>query len=165
MSPIRDPNEGALVEDDPRQLACDTLIYDDDFIASLEFMSFLYRIKGKSIKENVDEVNTSNERQLSVTLENEVAQEMDLMTPKKGRKLLKDVNVLIFPGWDMNSALIFNNFFHDVGAKHKLSPEGVTQVYMGSLYNPDKHAMQIWSLYPPRKILWLLIPRRPSGTL
>lgn len=47
--------------------------------------------------------------------------------------------------------MIFDSFLHDVSVKHKLSPEGVTQVYMGSLYNPNKHAMQIWLLYPSSK--------------
>lgn len=51
----------------------------------------------------------------------------------------------------MNSALVFDSFLHDIDAKHKLSLEGVTQVYMGSLYNPDKHSMLVWSLYPPNK--------------
>lgn len=76
---------------------------------------------------------------------------MSHMTPKRGRKILEDVGVLIFLGWDLNSALVFDSFLHYVDAKLKLSLEGVTQVYMGSMYNCDEHSMLIWSLYPPQK--------------
>lgn len=73
------------------------------------------------------------------------------MTLETGRKLLEDAGVLILPRWDMNSALVFDIFLHNIDAKHKLSPDCVTQLYMGSLYNSNKHSMLIGSLYPPNK--------------
>lgn len=76
---------------------------------------------------------------------------MSQMTPERERKLLEDAGVLIFPKWDLNSALLFDSFLCDIDAKLKLSPNGVTQVYMGSMYNLDEHSMLIWSLYPPQK--------------
>lgn len=32
------------------------------------------------------------------------------MTPEKGRQLLKEAGVLLYSGWDMNSALLFDGF-------------------------------------------------------
>lgn len=35
---------------------------------------------------------------------------MEEMTPEKGRQLLKEVGVLLYSRWDMNSALLFDSF-------------------------------------------------------
>lgn len=96
-------------------------------------------------------MNESNENKLLVTLKGEVEKEISQMTLERGRKLLEDGGVLIFLGWDLNSTLVFGRFLHDIDAKPKLSPEGVTQVYMGSMYNPTEHSMLIWCLCPPHK--------------
>lgn len=60
--------------------------------------SFLYKVKGKAIRESVGEVDTSNEKQLLVALDNEIEWEMG----QRGRKLLEEASVLIFLGWDIN---------------------------------------------------------------
>lgn len=38
----------------------------------------------------------------------DIGQEMSTMTSEKGRKLLGDASVLIFPGWDLKFALVFD---------------------------------------------------------
>lgn len=81
VSPVRNPDDGIPVKEDPRQLASKDFISNDNFIKSPEFMSFLYKVKGKAIRQNVGEVNTSNKKQLLATLENEIEQEMARMTP------------------------------------------------------------------------------------
>lgn len=54
---------------------------------------------------------------------------MKNMTPEKGRKLLEESGVIIFPSFNFSSALVFDRILHNKDGKHKLSPKGVTKVY------------------------------------
>lgn len=138
-------------EVDSRYLAYSHFISNDQFIKTHEFESFLYQLKGKAVRETVDNITDNNEGLLLETLRMDIEQEMRTMTHEKGRKLLGDVGVLIFPRWDLKFTLVFDSFLHNSGAKHKLSPEGVTQVFIGSGYNQDEHALWVWAMYPPHK--------------
>lgn len=82
-----------------------------------------------------------------------VDREMAGMTPEKGKRMLENVGVMIFPGFNLNFALVFDSFLKDIDATYKLSPEKVTEVYVGSKYNPDEGSLMIWALYPPHKKL------------
>lgn len=46
--------------------------------------------------------------------------------------MLEDASEMVFLCWDMNYFLFFYFFLHSSVAEHKLSPEGVTGVYIGS---------------------------------
>jgi len=86
----------------------------------------------------------------------EVEKEMEDMTPEKGRELLRESSVMIFLGLDLNSTLVFDSFLHSNNTKHKLSSEGVAEVYTGTKYNPDENSLMIWALYPPNKKLAII---------
>lgn len=122
----REQKIGELAEEDTRQLACNLFISDDQFIKTSKFKSFLYKLKGKALRETVDTIIDNNKGQLLGTLKMDVDHEMETMTLEKGRKFLKDASVLIFHGWDLKSTLVFDSFLHNNGAKHKLSLAGVT---------------------------------------
>lgn len=124
---------------------------DDEFVKSPEFKAFLYKQKGKSIRELVESITPSNAEQLLNNLKSSMEREMKDMTLEKGRKLLEDAGVMIFPRLDLNYALVFYSFLKNNNATHKLSPKGVTKVYTRSKYNPDEGSLMIWAMYPPHK--------------
>lgn len=111
----------------------------------------MYKLKGKDLREIVDTITDNNEGQLLGTLRMDVDREMETMTPEKGRKILEDTGVLIFPRGDIKFVIVFDIFLHNSGANHKLSPASVTQVFNGSRYNPNENFLLIWELYLPNK--------------
>lgn len=111
----------------------------------------MYKQKGKEIRESVDDVTSRNEEQLLAQLRKCVDDEMTNMTTKMGKKMLENVGVMIFPGLDLNSALVFDSFLKDSHATHKLDKEKVTEVYARSKYNIDEGSMMIWALYPTHR--------------
>ena len=102
-------------------MAYRSFVVDNEFVNSLEFISFLYKKKGKEIRETVDNITPSNEEKLLNNLKLTVDREMANMTPSKGRKMLEDAKVMIFPGLDLNSALVFDSFLKDNSSTHKYS--------------------------------------------
>jgi len=111
----------------------------------------LYKSKGKEIRESVDDVMANNERQLIDMLKIIMDNELKTMTPSKGRQLLNEASVMIFPSLDINSSLVFDSFLHNTNGKYKLILEDVTEVYMGTKYNNNENSLMIWALYPPHK--------------
>lgn len=89
VSPVRDLEEEVPIEEDPRQLAYKDFVSNDEFVMPSKFKSFLYKIKGKTVRESVGEVNVSNENQLLVTLKGEVEEEMSQMTLRVGGSYLR----------------------------------------------------------------------------
>lgn len=86
----------------------------------------MYKQKGKTTRESVVDITPSNESHLLNTLKMDVENEIKNMTLEKGTKLLEEPSVMIFPGLDLISALVFDSFLHNNDSKHKLSLEGVT---------------------------------------
>lgn len=84
----------------------DPLVVDDKFVKSQEFRAFLYKQKGKSIRESVGNITPNNEDQLLNNLRLSVENKMKDMTPERERKLL-ELGVMIFLGLDLNYALAF----------------------------------------------------------
>lgn len=144
-------------------MAYKSFVSDDQFIRSPKFKSLLYKKKGKAIRESVIDITPSNENQILSKLKMDVKNEMKNMTPERGRKLLEESHVMIFPSLDLNSALFFYSFLHDNGAKHKLNPKGVIEVYTRSSYNPDANSLMIWGLYPPHKKSVIIDTKKEFG--
>lgn len=92
---------------DIRLLEHEDFIADNDFISSKEFNTFLCQHKGIQIRDIMKEKTEEKKVQI---LQEEVDQSMREMTPKKGRQLLNNAGVLIYSGWDMRSAFLFDNF-------------------------------------------------------
>lgn len=112
----------------------------------------------------MENITPSNEEQLlNNNLKSSVEEEMKSMTPKKGRKLLEDAGVMIFPGLDLNSTLVFDSFLKNSNATHKLTPEGVTNIYAGSKYNPNDRSLMIWAMYPPHKKFFVINTEKDFG--
>jgi len=63
----------------------------------------------------------------------------------------------------MNFALVFDSFIHKTDDKYKLTPEGVTKVYMGTDYNNDENSLMIWALYPPHKKITVIDTEKAFG--
>lgn len=124
--PTRELSVEESGEADARHIEYRSFVLDDEFINSPEFKSFLYKQKGKEIRENVDDVTRENEEQLLNQLRKCVDDELIGMTPKKGRKMLENAGVMIFPELDLNFTLVFDSFLKDSNATHKLDKEKVT---------------------------------------
>jgi len=60
--PSREHEIEELVDTNARQLEYDSFIFNDEFIYSPEFKSFLYKYKGKEVKESVENVTPNNEK-------------------------------------------------------------------------------------------------------
>lgn len=71
------------------------------------------------------------------------------MTPERGRELLQEASVVIFPRWDISSTIVFDNFVTNKDKRMKLSPKVVDIIYIRSGFNPDNTTLLIWLL-----ILW-----------
>lgn len=82
-------------------------------------------------------------------------EEVDLykreMALEKGRQILKDVGVLIYSGWDMRSALLFDGFPKKQDPNKRIMPEEIDKIFMGLGYDPDQKALIIWALYLKEK--------------
>lgn len=121
-----------------RFLEHEDFIADSDFIASKEFTTFLYQYKGSQIRNNMR--NSEEEKQLQ-----KLQEEMDLvmreMTPEKGRQLLKDHGVLLYSGWDMNSALLFDGFLKKHDPSKQMIPKEIDKLFRGSGYDLDQKAL------------------------
>lgn len=59
--PAKELNVEESIDTDARQVDYKSSISDNEFINSLEFKAFLYKQKGKEIREMVDNVTPSNE--------------------------------------------------------------------------------------------------------
>jgi len=92
-----------------------------------------------------------------------VDNELEEMTPSKGRQLLKEVGVMIFPSLDLNSTLVFDSFLNNTDDRYKLTLEGVNEVYMGTKYNNDENSLMIWTLYPPHKKIAIIDTEKTFG--
>lgn len=123
-------------------------IADNDFISSKEFNTFLCQHKGKKIR---DVMKEKIEEEKILKLQEEVHLAMREMTPENGRQLLKDVGVLIYSGWDMRSALLFDSFHRKHDPTRQIMPDEVDKIFMGSGYDPDQKALMLWALYPKEK--------------
>lgn len=67
----------------------------------------MYEHKGKELREkrkNVDKNALLNELQIIIE------EEMKMVTPTRGRQLLKESSGIIYQGWNMKGALIFDTF-------------------------------------------------------
>ncbi|XP_059067618.1 uncharacterized protein LOC131858403 [Cryptomeria japonica] len=105
--------------------------------------------KGTLVKANT-EGNTKEEK-LKI-LQEEIDQAMKEMTLERGRLLLKDARILIYSGWDMRSALLFDSFLKKQGPDKQIMPDVIYKIFMGSGYDPDQKALMLWALYPKEKM-------------
>lgn len=93
--------------DDFRILKHEEFISDGEFVNTPEFETFLYQYKGRMIKQKMG--NMTEEDTLQI-LQEEINANKREMTPKRGRQLLKDVGVIIYPGWEMKDVIMFDSF-------------------------------------------------------
>lgn len=77
------------------------------FIHTKEFYTFLCQHKGALVRANTE--GNPEEEMLGI-LQEKVDQAMKEMMSERGMLLLKDAGVLIYSGWDMRSALLFDSF-------------------------------------------------------
>lgn len=87
------------------------------------------------------------------------------MTPKRGRQLLKNSGVLIYPGWDMKSAMMFDSFLKKKYPDKQLFLIEVDNIFTGSGYDPDQKALLQWALHPKSKRLVLVDTNEMFGNL
>lgn len=73
------------------------------------------------------------------------------MTPQRGKQLLIEVGIILFPGWDLSASFIFDSLLHSDKKDFKLDIQGMNDIFIGSRYDPDDEAMLLWVLYPPNK--------------
>lgn len=89
---------------DIRMTEHEDFVAEEGFTSSKEFLSFLYQYKGADVRRSM--AGKPEEEQMK-RLQDEIDTLMKDMTLEKGRKMLKEAGVIIFSGWDMNSALMF----------------------------------------------------------
>lgn len=121
---------------------------DDGFASSGEFLSFLYQYKGAHVRRSM--AGRSKEEQMR-RLQDEIDALMKDMTPKKGRKILKEAGVIIFSGWDINSTLLFDGFLKKQDLNQLVLPQEIDKLFIGSGYDPDQIDLLQWALYPKGK--------------
>lgn len=81
-------------------------VADEIFVRSKEFKSFLYHYKGKRLRESIPNVTPENEAKMLKRLKEDINEEVATMTPQRGRKLLNEVGIIVFPGWDLSASFI-----------------------------------------------------------
>lgn len=126
-------------------------VVDDVFIHSKEFKTFLYNFEGKKFRDSIPNIMPDNEGELLKRLKEEIDAEITTMTPQKGRQLLIEAGVILFPGWDLNASFIFNSLLHSENKEFKLDIQGVNDVFIGSRFGQDEESLRLWDLYPPHK--------------
>lgn len=77
------------------------------------------------MKEPIRIITLENETKLLSNLKLDISQEIDVMTQNRGRKLVQEARVMVFPRWDLSVALVFDSFVHSEEKEHKLTVEGV----------------------------------------
>lgn len=128
-----------------------TFVSNDQFIKSKEFKSFLYHFKGKKLREAVPNITLENEAEMKWRLKEDINAEVENMIPQKGRKLLVEAGIILFPGWDLSASFVFDTLLHVDNRDMKLDIQGVNDIFIGSRYDPNGEEMLLWALYPPNK--------------
>lgn len=62
------------------------------------------------IRKRVIEITVVNESELSQELQRDIDLEMSRITLERGREILQEVDFMIFQGWDISLALVFDSF-------------------------------------------------------
>lgn len=138
-------------EIDERMIEHTSFVSDDQFIKSKEFKSFLYHFKGKKLREAMPNITPENEEEILQKLKANIDVEMETMIPQRGRQLLVEAGIILFPGWDLSASFIFDSLLHADNKDFKLNVQGVNGIFIGSRYDLDEQAMLLWALYPPNK--------------
>lgn len=138
-------------EIDERMIENVSFVSDDQFIKSKEFKSFLYHLKGKKLREAVPNITPENEAEMKKRLKEDIDAEVETMTPQKGRQVLVEAGIIVFPGWDLSASFIFDSLLNSDNKDMKLNIQGVKYIFIGSRYDPNEEEMLLWALYPPKK--------------
>lgn len=121
-----------------------SFVFDDQFIKSKEFKSFLYHFKGKRLREAMPDVTPENEAEMLQKLKAGINSELEGMTPQRGRQLLIKVGIILFLGRDLSASFIFNSLLHLDKKDFKLDIQGVNDIFIGSRYDPNDEGMLLW---------------------
>lgn len=140
-----------FAEIDERMAEHVSFVSDDHFIKSKECKSFLYHFKGKKLREAVPNVTPDNEVEMMMRLKKDIDIEVETMTSQRGRQLLVEAGIIVFPGWDLSASFIFDSLLHSANKDMKLNIQGVQDIFIGSRYDPKEEEMLLWALYPPNK--------------
>lgn len=90
---------------------------------------------------------------------------MKEMTPEKGRQLLKEAGVLLYSGWDMKSALLFDGFLKKQDPNKQMMPDEIDKLFRGLGYDPYQKALLQWAIYPKDKRPTLVDIKEAFGDL
>lgn len=122
-----------------------------NFVKTLKFELFFYEHKGRALRKRMKDITPEQEATSLEELRKEVDQELESITPERGRELLQEVRVFLLPRWDISSTIVFDNFKKRGDKTLHLTEEASDKMYSSSGYNPDERTLLIWELYPQDK--------------
>lgn len=136
------------VDSDARLEEHTSFVSDDEFVKSMEFKSFLYHFKGNKLRDEMPDVTPENEAKMLRKLKDQINSKLENMTPQRGRQLLVEAGIILFPGRDLSAYSIFDSLFHSDKKDFKLDIQGVNDIFIGSRYDLDDEAMLLGPTIP-----------------
>lgn len=83
-------------------------------------------------------ITTEQEENALEELRKEVDQELEVITPVRGRELLQEVGFFILLGWDISYSIVFDSFKRRGDKTWNLTEEASDKMYFGLGYNLDE---------------------------
>lgn len=120
------------LSDDVRLLASDRFMTNDKFITSREFRDFVFKTNGEEIQKKVLKVTSENKDQAISDFWDEVRVEMEEMSPKNSRGIVRKSVCSPLSGWDISSAITFDNIRRHKDADALLNDKQANDLYFGS---------------------------------
>ncbi|XP_059070592.1 uncharacterized protein LOC131860226 [Cryptomeria japonica] len=106
------------------------------------------RAESKKLREAVLNITPKNEVEMKRRLKEDINAEVENMTPQKGRQLLVEASIILFPGWDLSASFNFDSLLHADNRDMKLDIQGVKHIFIGSRFNK---AQLKWELFGKHK--------------
>ena len=125
---------------------------DDNFVKSRAFYQFAWRSNIGRFDEGCNKLKSEHLEIEDVAIQSEIKdemfQELQNLTPKEGREMVRTSNVLLLPNWDTTNALVFNSISNklDILDRNK-------QEVKNASFNVDQDTLLIWLIRKGSKII------------